>query len=93
MLKKDFETCSADPLYNVTLITVGIHITNLSYLKDKSFCFIKFLNGNIKKSNKILVELNTSTIILKINDQDLLNLIDLEVKQINKKKEKAKKRK
>ena len=40
----------------------------------------------------MLVRLDTATVILKTNNQDLLDLIDLEVKRINKKKEKAERR-
>ena len=74
---------------NTTLVTIGIYITNLSYLKDKLFCFIKLSNIGIEKSNRILIGVNIAIIISKTNNQDLLNLIDLEVKRANKKNEKA----
>ena len=42
--------------------------------------------------NRKLVGLNTTTVIPEINNQDLLDLINLEAKQINKKKEKIERR-
>ncbi len=46
----------------------------------------------MKKSNRMLIELDTAAIIPKTNNQDLPDLIDLEAKRANKKKEKAEKR-
>ena len=40
-----------------------MYVINLGYLKNKSLYFIKFFDSNIKKSNKILVELNIIAII------------------------------
>ncbi len=40
----------------------------------------------------MLVRLDTAVVIPETNDQDLLDLIDLEVEQANKKKEKVERR-
>ena len=92
MLGEEFETWLADSLSNRILIIVGIHVTNLVYLEDKTPRFTEFLNCGMEESNKMLVKLNTATIILEIDNQNLLNLINLEAEWANKKKEKAEKR-
>ena len=69
-----------------------MHIINLNYLKDRLFCFTKLLDNGIKELNRILVGLNTIAVILKTNNSDLLDLIDLEAKRVNKKKEKVERR-
>lgn len=91
MLGKEFETWPIDSFPNMTLIIVSILVTNLDYLENGSLCFTKLSDGNMKESNRILVGLDIPTIIQKTNDQDLSDLIDLEVKRANKKKEKTKK--
>ena len=58
MLKKEFEIWLINPILNATLIIISINITNLDYLEDGLFHFTKLLDGNIKESNKILVELD-----------------------------------
>ena len=68
MLKEEFETWSIDHLPNTTLIIFGIHITNVGYLEDRCPYFIELSDGNIEESNKILIELDTTAIILKTND-------------------------
>lgn len=83
---------SADFFLDATLVTVGIDITNLGYLKDRSSRSMKLPDSGIEKLNKILVELDTAAVILEINDQDPTDLIDSEAKWVNKKKEKARKR-
>lgn len=67
-----------------------MQVTNLGYLEDKTPCFPELLDSSTKKLNRMLVRLDIAVIILKINDQDPPNLIDLEAEQVNKKKEKAK---
>lgn len=78
-----------DPLSNIILVIVGMYVTNLCFLKNKSLCFMELKDGDIKESNKIRVGLNRAAIIPKTDNQNLPNLIDLEVKSANKKKEKA----
>ncbi len=89
MLREEFETWLADFFLNTTLITVGMHVTNLGYLKDGPPCFTELPNDSMEESNRILVGLDIATIIPKTDNQDLSDLIDLEVKRANKKKEKA----
>ena len=67
-----------------------MYIIKLSYLEDGFLGFIKFLDGNIKECNKMLIRLIIAAIILKTNNHDLLYLINSKAKQANKKKEKAK---
>ena len=92
MLGKEFEMWPANPLPNRTLITVDMHIINLGYLEERLFYFIELSDGDTEESNRILIGLEITTVIPKTNDQDLLDLIDLEVEQANKKKEKTKRR-
>ena len=89
MLRKKFETWLANPFPNITLIIVGMHITNLGYLEDKSLCFMELPNNGMEKSYRMLVGLDTAAIIQETNNQNLPDLIDLEAKWTNKKKEKA----
>lgn len=92
MLEEEFKTKPADPLSNTRPVTVRMHITNLGYLEDRPLCFIKLPDGGIEEFNKMLVGLDTATIILESDNQDLpdlFELIDLEAKQVNKKKEKV----
>lgn len=92
MLGKESEMWPADPLPNVTLITVRIQITHMGYLEEASSLFTEHSDGGIEKSNKLLIELNTTAIIPEINNQNLMDLIDLKVKRINRKKEKFERR-
>ena len=82
----------ADPLSNATLIIIGMYVINLGYLKDRPPYFTELLDGGTKESNWILVRLNTAVVIPKTDDQDLSDLINLEAKQTNKKKEKTERR-
>ena len=66
-----------------------MYITNLGYFEDRSPHFTELLDGNMEELNKILVELDTIAIIPEIDNQDLLDLINLEAKWANKKKEKV----
>ena len=91
MLEEEFEIWLVDLLLNTILVIVGMHIINQSFLEDRSSYFTELLDSNTKELNKMLVELDIATVILEINYQDLSNLIDLKVKQANKKKEKAEK--
>lgn len=92
MLREKFETWLADFFSNTILVLIGIYVINLGYLEDGSRYIIKLLDSSIKESNRILVELDIVTIIPKINNQDLSDLIDLKAKRVNKKKEKAERR-
>ncbi len=76
----------------MTLITVGMDVTNLGYLRDGPPHFTKLPDSGTKESNRMLIGLNTAAVIPETNDQDLPNLIDLEVKRAKKKKEKAERR-
>lgn len=55
-----------------------MHIINLNYLINKFLYFIKFLDNNIKESNKTLKGLNNTAIISDNDYKYLLNLFDLE---------------
>ncbi len=65
MLREEFDIWPADPLSVVTLITINIYVTNLSYLEDKLLHFTKLLDDSMEESNKMLVGLDKTTIILK----------------------------
>ena len=90
MLKEEFKTWPVNSLPNITLIIIGMHVTNLDYLENKPFCFTELLNGGIEKLNRMLVRLDTATVIPETDNKYLLDLIDLEVEWINKKEKKAK---
>lgn len=92
MLGEKFEMWPANPLSNAILITVSMHVINLGYLEDGPPCFTEFSNGSTKESNKMLVGLDTTAVIPETDNQDPPDLIDLEVKRTNKKKEKAERR-
>ncbi len=66
-----------------------MHVTNLGYLEDKPPHFTELLNDNTEELNKMLVGLDTAAVIPETDDEDLPDLIDLEVKWANKKKEKT----
>ncbi len=68
MLGKEFETWPADPLPDTTLNTVGMHVTNIGYLKDGPPRFTELPDGGIEESNKMLVGLNTAAIIPETDD-------------------------
>lgn len=68
MLEKQFKIWLKDFFSNISLVIVNMHITNLDYLKNKSLCFIKLLNSNIKELNTILIELDIPTVISKTNN-------------------------
>lgn len=80
MLRKEFETWPIDPLSNIILSTVSMYVTNLGYMKDRPPYFMKLSDSGIKELNKMLVELDTATIISETDNQDLPNLINLKVK-------------
>lgn len=76
MLKEEFEMWPADLFPNTTLITIGIYVINFGYLEDGPPCLMKFPDGDTKELNKMLVGLDTTAIIPKTNDQELLDLIN-----------------
>lgn len=86
----EFKTWSANLFSNGTFITISIYIINLGYWENRPSCFTEFPDCGIKESNRIWVGLDIATIIPKTNNQDLFDLIDLEAKWANKKKEKVK---
>ena len=71
IFKEEFELWPTDPFSNMTFVTVCIHITNLSYLEDRSPHFSELLNSGIEELNRILVGLDTAAIISGTNNQDL----------------------
>ncbi len=89
MLGEEFETWPADPFPDATLITVGMHITHLSYLEDRPPRFTELPDSGTEESNRMLVGLDTAGVISETDDQDLPDLIDSEAERANKKKEKA----
>lgn len=92
MLEKEFEMWPANFFFDTIFITIGMHVTNLGYLEDRSPYFTKFSYGSIEELNKILVRLDTVAVIPKTDNQDLSDLIKLEVEYANKKKEEAERR-
>lgn len=58
MLRKKSEIWSADFITKKTLVKFDLYIITLSYLKNKLFCFIEFLNYGTKESNKGMIGLN-----------------------------------
>lgn len=61
---------------------LGLYISTLGYLEDRSICFIELPDDGIEKLNKCLIRLNTTITILDNNQQlNLLNLTDLEAKR------------
>lgn len=90
ILGGEFEIWPADPISDTKLIIIGIYVTNLGLIEDRSFCFIELLNGSTEKSNIMLVRLNITAVILEINNHHQPDLINLEIKQINKKKKRLK---
>lgn len=87
MLGKEFEIQPTDFLSDITLVTVGIYINNLNYLDDRLSYFMELLDNGMEELSRMLIRLNTAAVIAKTDDQDLLDLIDSEAKQANKKKE------
>ncbi len=63
MLREEFEIWPTDPLPDMILITIGMHVTNLGYLKDGPPRFTELLDGGTKESNRMLVGLNTAAVI------------------------------
>lgn len=92
MLRQEFKTWPADHLPDARFVIVGMHVTNLSYLEDKPSYFTELSESDMEESNKMLVGLDTASVIPETDKQDLLDLIDLEFEQANKKKEKAERR-
>lgn len=70
----------ADFIPNTTIFTVGIHVTNLNYLKNGFFYFMELSDGNIEESNKIFVRLDKIAAISDNNDKHFTNLLDLKAK-------------
>lgn len=79
MLKEEFEIWPVDLLSDITFVIISMYFTNLGYLEDRLSHFTKLLKGDIEKSNRMIVELNTAVVIPEIDNQDLLDLIDLKV--------------
>lgn len=75
------------PIFDTILFIFKIHITNLACLKNGSSCFTKFLDCNTKESNKIK-KLNKTTAISNNNNKHLLDLSNLKIKQVKKRKKK-----
>ena len=71
---------------------IFMQVISLGYLKNGPICFTKLPDSGTKESNRLLGGLDTAVIISDTNEQELLPLIDLEIKQVNKKKEKVERR-
>lgn len=52
----------------MSFVIVGVHVTNLGYLKDGFSGFTEISNGGINNSNNIIVKLDIAIIILETND-------------------------
>ena len=89
MLREEFKMWLVDPFPNITLIIIGIYVTSLGYLEDKPLCFINLLNSSIEELNKMLIKLDTATVIPKTDNQDQSDLINSKAERANKKKEKV----
>ena len=68
MLREEFETWLVDFFSNAILIIISMHVTNLSYLDDKPPCFTELPDGGTEELKRMLIGLNTATVILKIDD-------------------------
>ena len=66
-----------------------MYVINLDYLEDKLLCFRELLDSDTEELNRMLIRLYIAAVILETNNQNLLDLIELETKWANKKKEKA----
>lgn len=76
------------PISDTILFIFEISVTNLACLKNRSSYFTKFLDCNTKESNKIK-KLNKTTAISNNNNKHLLDLPNLKIKQVKKRKKKA----
>ncbi len=68
MLGEEFETWPADLLPDTTLVTVGMHVTNLGYLEDRPPYFTELPEGGTEESNRMLIGLDTAAVIPKTLD-------------------------
>lgn len=76
---EEFKTLLTKFILDAILLTVDIHIYNLSYLENKFTHFPELVNGGTKELNRILVDLDGFAIIRDNDDKHLLVLINLEV--------------
>lgn len=79
MLGAKFETWPADSPSEAIFVKVGMYVTNLGYLEERSPCFTELPDRNTEESNRILIGLDIVAVIPETNDQDPLDLIDSEV--------------
>lgn len=79
MIEEEFETWPTDLIPDTIHLAVDIYVINLNYLENKFPRFMELSNSGTEKSNKMLVGLDTATMIPDNDDDHLLILIDLEV--------------
>lgn len=89
---KEFETWLADSIFNATLFTLKMYITNQSYLKHASSHFMELLDDNTEKSNKFVSGLDSIATIPNNNIKQPLDLSNLKAKQTKKKENQTQKR-
>lgn len=80
MLGRKFETWPATSFSNTIFVIFGIHVIDLSFLKNGLLYFTELPNNGTKKSNRMLVGLDTAAVIQKTDNQDPLDLMDLKAK-------------
>lgn len=68
----------ANLITKVTLFTFGMHITNLNYLKNRFFNFIKLLDASTEELNRTLKGLDNAATIPDNNNRHLPDLSNLE---------------
>lgn len=68
MLREEFKIWLTNPIFDVIFIIIDMHVSNLDYLKNKSLSFTKVPDSGIKKSNKMMVGLDITAIILKTDN-------------------------
>lgn len=83
MLGEDFDKWPVTSVANDILISLGIHVFSIEYLKDGSSWFVKLPDGGTVESKKLLVVLVKQP-LLKDNKQ-LPTVDDSDVEQIRKK--------
>ncbi len=89
--REEFETWPIDLIFDVTLRALGIHVTNLGYLEDKTPRITKFPNSNTVGLD-LGLGFNLATAIPNNNNQPQPNLSDLETEWAKKKVEKVRRR-
>lgn len=79
MLEEEFKTWPEDPISDVTLFTLSMHVINLSYLKDGPLYFTELPDSGTKESNRTFGRLNNTTFIPDNNNKHPPDIPDLQI--------------